>query len=574
MPSSPSSPSAVDGSVHLRADGISFSYPDRRVLTDIGLVVPGGRPTGLLGENGSGKSTLLRILAGRLAPDAGTLEVPGPVGLLRQELPFAPTARLADVVDDALERSRRLERALAEAGEALAEEGEALAEEGEALAGEGEAPAGAAPLTPAQAAVRFDALLAEATLADVWNAATRAEEVLAGLGLADVPRERRLGEVSGGQRGRLALAHLLIARPTTLLLDEPTNHLDDAAADFLARLLGEHPGPVLVASHDRAFLDEATRAQLDLDPVPTPLDREPGGLAAYSGTFTDYLHARLDARERWERRFRDEQEELKRLETQVRESRSVGHEGRGPRTEARASKKFYADRNAVVVSRRVRDAERRLEDLRAAQIRRPPAELHFTGMPAGRAPSRGDVLVAIADASVDDRLGPTSLIVAAGEKVLITGPNGAGKSTLLALAAGLLAPDGGSVSVARDRGLLAQDEEIDPEQTLRATLGGSGIGIGDGPAPDLMGLIHPRELDRRVGELSRGQQRRVALAALLRRPPALLLLDEPTNHLSLDLATRLERALEEWEGTVVIASHDRWLRRRWSGRRLDLPGPA
>lgn len=535
----------ADSALHLRADGISHRFGARRVLTDISLTVPAGTPTGLLGENGSGKSTLLRILAGEEEPESGEVQAPGPVGLLRQELPHDPTATtLAEVVEEALTHARRLEESLTEAGAELAVD---------------DSP---------RAAARYDALLARATLADVWNAETRAAEVLAGLGLADVPSDRLLAEISGGQRGRLALAHLLITRPTTLLLDEPTNHLDDAGADFLAGLLAEHPGPVLVASHDRAFLDQATHAQLDLDPSPTPLGEEVGGLTAYTGTFTDYLHARLDARERWEKQFRDEQEELDRLRETVASSHSVGHEGRGPRTEARASKKFYADRNAAVVSRRVRDAERRLAELEENQIRKPPAELHFTGLPdAARRRAAGEVLVSVAGAGLGARLTATSLSVSAGEKLLITGPNGSGKSTLLSLLSGLLAPDRGTVSVTPDRALLAQDEEVDERTSVRRMLGGT---PEDESVPDLMGLVHPRDLDRPLGELSRGQQRRAALASLLANPPALLLLDEPTNHLSLDLATRLERAIQQWEGTVVIASHDRWLRRRWTGRTLEL----
>lgn len=173
---------AADPALHLRADGISFTYPglaaDRRVLTDVSLVVPAGRPTGLLGENGSGKSTLLRVLAGELRPDAGTCEVPGPVGMLRQELPFGPRTPLSGVLADALERSRRLERELITAGEELAG-------------------------GTAAAAARYDRVLAEATLADVWNAERRAEETLAGLGLADLPGDTPLGEISGGQRERL-----------------------------------------------------------------------------------------------------------------------------------------------------------------------------------------------------------------------------------------------------------------------------------------------------------------------------------------------------------------------------------
>src|SRR5699024_5720122 len=209
-------PGSGTAALHLRADGLSFSFPDRRVLTDISLVVPAGRPTGLLGENGSGKSTLLQVLAGRLEPSAGTVSAPGPVGLFHQGLPFSVQATVGAVVSESLSHSRPLEQQLAVAGEALA-----------AGTGPGEA-------TPTPQAVRrCDQLLAEATLADDWNADSRAEMVLAALGLAGLGPGTRLTEISGGQRERLALAHLLIGRPTTWLLDEPTNHLDDEGAAFL-----------------------------------------------------------------------------------------------------------------------------------------------------------------------------------------------------------------------------------------------------------------------------------------------------------------------------------------------------
>src|SRR5699024_6383756 len=126
----------------------------------------------------------------------------------------------------------------------------------------------------------------------------RAEETLAGLGLEVLAGDTALGEVSGGQRERLALAHLLIARPTSWLLDEPTNHLDDEAAAFVAAAIAEHPVPVLIASHDRAFLDDTTSAQLDIDPAESQLGEEPGGLTAYTGTISDYLLARYEARDR------------------------------------------------------------------------------------------------------------------------------------------------------------------------------------------------------------------------------------------------------------------------------------
>ena len=560
MPAHPSPSPFVDAAsarpaLHLRADGLSFAYPDRRVLTDVSLVVPAGRPTGLLGENGSGKSTLLRILAGQLRADAGTAAVPGPIGVLHQELPFPPASTLAEVVAHALERSRRLERELITAGEALG-------------AGGGE---------PAPHAVqRYDELLAEATLADVWNAERRADEVVEGLGLGDLDRATEIGKISGGQRERLALAHLLISRPTSWLLDEPTNHLDDPGAAFLAAAIAAHPGPVLIASHDRAFLDDATVAQLDLDPAESPVAAEPGGLTAYTGGFSDYLLARFEARDRWEHRYRTEQEELGTLRQAVEDAASVGHAGAAPRTEARAAKKFYADRNAAVVSRRLRESRARLAQLEQNQVRRPPAELHLTHLPQADAPTgAGAVQLALCGVALAGRLAPTSFSLSAGQHLLVTGPNGSGKSTLLDLVVGALEPTAGTVD--RPRGLrighLGQDDiapaGISVGRHLREAAGLDGA--EDSAVPELFGLVHPRDLARPLELLSRGQLRRVMLAAVLLRGPEVLVLDEPTNHLALVTATRLEAALAQWEGTVLIASHDRWLRNRWQGERLELP---
>ncbi|MDN5601224.1 MAG: ATP-binding cassette domain-containing protein, partial [Brachybacterium sp.] len=480
----------------------------------------------------------------------------GPVGVLHQELPFGPAATLTEVVADALERSRRLERELIAAGEELA-------------SGAGE--------PSARAAHRYDALLAEATLADIWNADRRAEEVLAGLGLDVLEPTTALGRISGGQRERLALAHLLIARPTSWLLDEPTNHLDDAGAAFLTAAITAHPGPVLIASHDRAFLDEATAAQLDLDPAESPAATEPGGLTAYTGGFSDYLLARFEARERWEHRFRTEQEELTVLRAAVKDSATVGHEGAGPRTEARAAKKFYADRNAAVVSRRLRESRARLAQLEEHQVRRPPAELHLTHLPAAASRTApGAVQLAVSAAAVAGRLAPTSFSLSAGQRLLITGANGSGKSTLLETIAGELAPTSGTVDRPRSLriGHLGQDDVALPGRTVRQHLQAAAgtAGTEDDAVPELFGLVSPRDLDRPLTLLSRGQLRRVMLTAVLLEPPELLVLDEPTNHLALLTATRLEAALEGWAGTVLIASHDRWLRRRWQGEVLELPG--
>src|SRR5699024_4423782 len=294
-----------------------------------------------------------------------------------------------------------------------------------------------------------------------------------------LPRDRPTSALSGGQRARLALAWLLLSAPDVLLLDEPTNHLDDAAAAHLQQVLADWPGPVLLASHDRAFLDETVSSLVDLDPAPMPHavagplvgdgDGSGIGTVSFTGSYTDYLHARMDARARWEQQYMAEQDELGRLRAAVRDSHTVGHPGRAPRTEARAAKKFYADRNAKVVSRRVNAARTRLAQLEESQLRKPPRELWFRGLTVGADRARrswsGPVLTAT-QVSVPGRLPVTSLSVAAGEKWLVTGPNGSGKSTLLQLLAGDLRPGAGSVNApgALRIGLLAQEVHLpDPQ---------------------------------------------------------------------------------------------------------------
>jgi macrolide transport system ATP-binding/permease protein len=227
----------------------------------------------------------------------------------------------------------------------------------------------------------------------VWDIDSRIEVLLDGLGLTALHRDRATQDLSGGQRSRLSLAWLLLSAPDVLLLDEPTNHLDDAATAHLRDVLAAWSGPVLLASHDRAFLDEAVTSLLDLDPSPVPhalagdlVEDGSGtgiGLTRYTGTYTDYLQSRRDERARWERKYRDEQAELTRLRTAVDRNQTVGHADWKPRTESRIAQKFYGDRNATVVSRRAA-ASTSSPSTRSASPRRSCGSR--ASSPAGRTP--------------------------------------------------------------------------------------------------------------------------------------------------------------------------------------------
>ncbi|MGW5781716.1 ABC-F family ATP-binding cassette domain-containing protein [Streptomyces sp. NPDC003863] len=523
----------------------------RRLLDGFSLTASPGHRIGLIGENGVGKSTLLRVLAGVDEPDSGSVTRPDDLGFLHQEMPFDGDSTISTVLDEALREAR----------EDLAE----LDRLGAELARVPEDDPGHRELLDA-----YGRRLEQAQDRESWDADRRAALVLDGLGLGTVGHDRTLGSLSGGQRGRLALAALLVRRPSALLLDEPTNHLDDDAAAFLEEQVRGMPGTVVIASHDRAFLDAVCTDLIDLDPA---VD----GPVRHGGNYSAYLSAKHAERERWERRYAEEQGELEELRQA---SGVTAHRVAPDRGRTDNEKMGYGHRAGRVqnsISRRVRNATRRLEELERAQVAAPPHPLRFAAGDLAAWSSEGpQPLVALRDVRVPGRLALDGLEVAATDRLLVTGGNGAGKSTLLAVLAGGLTAEG---EVRRRHeltvGLLTQDTVFErPERSVRDTYA---LTLGQVRAEKVplesLGLMHEADLDKPVGRLSVGQRRRLALALLVARPPQLLLLDEPTNHLSPRLCDELEEALGGGPGAIVVASHDRWLRRRWQGRELRLePG--
>lgn len=342
---------------HLKLDGLSFSYPGRRVLTDISVIVPAGRVTGLIGENGSGKSTLLRLLTGELPPEAGEITRPPRTGFLTQETELPFTTPVGGLIDAAVAELREIERDI------------------ELLA---------ARLTDPAAATAYDRALARAEETGLWRLDSRISSVLGGLGLSQVPLDTPLGEISGGQRRRFALAALLLRPVDALVLDEPTNHLDDPAVDFLLEELRAFAGPVIAASHDRYFLDTAADVVVDLDPALGP----EGGAGqpvrqgtSFGGGFSDYLQAREDARRRWQQDYTAQEQERQQLLTRTSQGESDIFHSTAPKSEARISQKFYADRAAKTLGNRLRSARNQLAALERDQLPAPPERLRFHGIP-------------------------------------------------------------------------------------------------------------------------------------------------------------------------------------------------
>ncbi|MET0303289.1 MAG: ATP-binding cassette domain-containing protein, partial [Microbacteriaceae bacterium] len=384
-----------------------MSYGARPILDGVSVTVTAGQRLGLIGENGAGKSTLLRLLAGVETPDDGVVERPERTGLLWQEVQTAPDAVLGDIVEHALVEHRAIERELEEAASALGSD--------------------------AAADTRYAIALAEAERADVWSLDARRDEVLAGLGVGDLPLDRPVAQVSGGQRSRVAMAALLLAQPDALLLDEPTNHLDDAAVAFLVSKLRQWRGVIVFASHDRAFLDDVATDLLDIDP-----SRD--GVTRYGGGYSAYLVEKAAERRRWEQRVADEEQELARLEHAAEHVAPAINHARAISDNNKMAFGRRGDRVQQQISRRVQNAQARIADLEQSRAAAPPPVLRFAGIPTGsQVLDTDEPLVTVEGARVGDRLRVDEFALQPDARWLVTGPNGAGKSTLLGVLAGALA---------------------------------------------------------------------------------------------------------------------------------------
>ncbi|MEV6061299.1 TlrC/CarA/OleB/SrmB family ABC-F type ribosomal protection protein [Nocardia asteroides] len=525
---------------------VTKRYDTTLVLDRVSLSVRPGETVGVIGENGSGKSTLLRLLAGAEPADNGAVIVsaPGGIGYLPQVLELPGTATVAAAVDHALADLRLLEQQLRHTEQQLAQADPAVLADYAALQ------------------ARFDTR-------DGYHADTRVDIALAALGLPGLDRTRTLDTLSGGERARLALAATLAASPELLLLDEPTNDLDDTAVAWLEQQLRAHRGTVIAVTHDRVFLERITG---------TILEVEAGQVRRYGDGYPGYLTAKDAERRRAAQEYADWRTELAR-NRRLAASNVLRLEAipRKLPLAVFAAGPFRARGRGHGAMSRIRNAKERVARLTGDPVAAPIDPLRFTAAVDTSHDTGTGPIAELIDIGVDNRLTMAALRIEAGSRLLVTGPNGAGKTTLLRVLAGDLRPDTGTVRVSGRVGWLRQDPPRYPAAATVLTAFATGRpGHPDEHADTLLdlGLFRPAELALRVGELSYGQRRRIEIARLVTEPADLLLLDEPTNHLAPALVEELEQALDGYPGALVIVTHDRQLRRRFTGDRMVLDDGA
>jgi ATPase subunit of ABC transporter with duplicated ATPase domains len=526
----------------LIARDLTVSYGPTLVLGGVSLVAAPGDRIGVVGPNGTGKTTLLRTLAGLLVPERGSV-VTNPPGASVGYLAQVPERADDETVRVAIARRTGVAAASDELHAATA----ALAE--------------SEPGADDRYAAGLDRWLALGG-ADLD---ARAGEVWAELGLAPRLLDQPTSSLSGGEAARAQLATILLSRFDVLLLDEPTNDLDFAALDRLEAFVAGIDVPLVLVSHDRAFLDRTITAVLELDERTRTATRFEGGWGAY---LDERATARRHAEEAYEAYATTRGELQERIRRQRQWSQvGVAKSKRNPKDPDKAQRKFFENKTEKQASK-VRQSEKALGRLDAVDKPWEPWDLRLE---LAAAPRSGSVTARLDGAVVrrgDFTLGPVDLEVGWAERVAILGPNGSGKSTLLGALLGRVPLDEGTTylgpgvvvgEIDQGRALLESDRPLIDAFTEAA--GWDRVPGGATEARTLLAKfgLGAEHVARPASSLSPGERTRATLAVLQARGTNCLVLDEPTNHLDLPAIEQLEQAVEAFEGTVLLVTHDRRL---------------
>ena len=495
---------------------LSIHFTGQDLFTDINFLIREKDRIGLVGKNGAGKTTLIRIIAGLEQPSHGGVVMSDDVtiGYLPQEKNIHSTKTVLEETMTAFEEYHQIERKLAQLQDELSQRTDYESDSYQKLC------------------ERMSALNERMTLIGGHSAEGEAEQILVGLGFDHEDMTREMNEFSNGWQMRVELAKILLRKPKLLLLDEPTNHLDIESIQWLEGYLKNYYGAILMVSHDRAFLDHITIRTIEISG---------GEIYDYKCAYSEFVERREERIDIQKAAFDNQQREIKEIEAFIERFR-------------------YKATKAKQVQSRVKQ----LEKMEVVEIDdRDKSVMHFKFPPA---PHSGKVTLELSHVSKSygekNVLNDINLLIPRGEKIAFVGRNGEGKSTLAKIICGVI-DHTGEVKLGHEVkiGYYAQNQQdmLDPEKTVFETLDDVATGDMRVKVKSLLGafLFSGETIDKKVKVLSGGEKARLSLAKMLLFPTNLLVLDEPTNHLDMLSKDILKSALLQFDGTLIVVSHDR-----------------
>lgn len=500
-------------------NNISVSFTGIDLFKQLSFVVNPRDRIGLIGKNGVGKSTLLKIIAGYQKADSGSIDIPegGSIGYLPQEFKTKSSKSILDETRTAFQDILDMQKELAGITEQVENRNDYESEEYSELLN------------------KLSELHHQIELKGGNKIESEVEKILKGLGFKESEFSKPMSEFSGGWQMRVELAKLLLQMPDLLLLDEPTNHLDIDSILWLEDFFKNYPGAVMMVSHDRMFLDNVTNRTIEL---------VFGSMYDFKVPYSKYMELR---EERYEQQIATYRNRQKYIEEQQRFI---------DRFRAQATK-------AKQVQSKIKMLEK-MEEINIDEL--DEQQINFRFPPA---PRSGDISLEVKKLSKSygnkQVFSDANILLERGDKVAFVGKNGMGKSTMVRLINQLETPDSGFVKIGHNIkiGYYAQVQEntLDEEKTILATIEDEATGewANISKIRALLGafLFNEDDVDKKVKVLSGGEKSRLALAKLLLNPVNMLILDEPTNHLDISAKDMLKQAVQQFQGTLIVVSHDR-----------------